>query len=173
MKKIIFLGMIVVAMVSCSHKHVYTVSSTSSNTQSEITQVEMPTPKTIGGKPVAFIPSATAFRMSGDYADNVAVTLNAKGDLSYFPAPSDITADSRPIELGDGWWLNRQGLGSNSVFTKYSFAEYASLPQVPSPQQLKADIIPGAYVTDFIELPMSINEANQNIEKVKAYIKSL
>lgn len=118
------------------------------------------------------LPDATAFRMSGNYANNVAVTLSQDGELLYFPAPSDITADSEPVSLGDGWWLNNQGLGPNSVFTKYTFAEYAALPEVPSPEQLKLSIIPGAKVTGFIELPMKIGEAQNNIEAVKAYLKN-
>ncbi len=98
-------------------------------------------------KPVGMRPKPTAFRMSGDYADNVAVTLDAQGNLTYFPDPRDITADSKPVPLGDGWWLNRQGLSGNSVFTRYTFEEYSKLKQVPSIKELKASIIPGAKVT--------------------------
>ena len=176
----IFMPMIAFLLffMSCGHKHVYTI--TTGNTQSvtinnnakSINPTTEITPKVTGISP-RNIPSATAFRMSGDYTDNVGITIGKNGELTYFPDPKDITADSAPISLGNGWWLNRQGIGPNSVFLKYTFAEYAALPAVPSPNQLKIDVLPGAKVTEFIELPMNINEANDNIEAVKAYIKSL
>lgn len=120
----------------------------------------------------SYMPNATVFRMSGNYANNVAVTLSPEGELIYFPAPTDITADSEPVELCEGWWLNNQGLGPHSVFTRYTFAEYASLPEVPSVDQLKKSIIHGAKVTDFMELPYKIGEANDNIEEIKVYLKA-
>lgn len=113
----------------------------------------------IGSAPHNAIAKATVFKMSGDYANNVAVTIDAQGNLLYFPAPSDISVMSAPKSIGDGWYLNRQGLSSNSVFTKWTFEEYASLKTVPTPQQIKDAIIPGAYVTAFLTLPVSASEA--------------
>ncbi len=95
------------------------------------------------------LPKKTAFKMSGDYADHVAVTLDGAGNLTYYPAPGDITAASAPVKMGDGWWLNRQGLGPGSVFTRWTFAEYAALKETPSQEEIKAAIIPGACVTAF------------------------
>ena len=184
MKKMIFFAIAAFALVSCSH-YTYRVAGDSDtgehrvaigypssvNTdKSKIEKVRVPERKGDFGVNY-YLPEATAFRMSGDYSKNVAVTLSPDGELQYFPAPSDITADSEPIELGDGWWLNNQGLGPNSVFTKYTFAEYAALPEVPSPEQLKLSVIPGAKVTGFIELPVKIGEANNNIEELKKYVK--
>lgn len=183
MKRALIISCLSLTLGACSH-HTYVVSDNSDNAKgtsnvavgypksSETKNTQrVRLPETGGGK-VNFLPNATAFRMSGDYADNVAITLSPEGDLLYFPAPTDITADSAPVELADGWWLNNQGLGPNSVFTKYTFAEYASLPEVPSPQQLKLSIIPGARVTGFMELPMKIGEANQKIETAKTYVKN-
>lgn len=119
----------------------------------------------------AMLPNATAFRMNGDFQDNVAVTFNAEGVLTYFPAPSDITADSRPVDLGNGWWLNNQGLSRNSVFTRYTFAEYAELPSAPDPDQLKNMVIPGSGVTQMIELPFKIGDANSHIPEIKEYLQ--
>lgn len=98
---------------------------------------------------VAMLPKKTAFKMSGDYADHVAVTLDAAGNLVYYPAPSDISAASAPVKMEDGWWLNRQGLGPGSVFTRWTFAEYAALKKTPSQEEIKKAIIPGACVTAF------------------------
>ena len=121
---------------------------------------------------VSMIPKASAFRMSGDYADKVAVSVDAQGNLTYFPAPSDISPVSAPVSLADGWWLNRQGIGSNSVFTKYTFEEYAALPNVPSVAELKAAIIPGARVTEVISLPFTIGEASDSIPAINEFIKN-
>ena len=90
---------------------------------------------------------------------SVAVTLNADGSLAYFPAPSDLTSASAPVEIGDGWWLNRQGLGPGSVFTKWTFDEYRALKSVPSAAEIKAAVIPGASVTEFKVLPVTASEA--------------
>ena len=167
MKKAIFFGFMIAMFASCSNQsHVYRVTNSSPEVTPEVREI------LIGGAPVRSYPNATAFRMSGDYGSNVAVTLSPSGDVTYFPAPSDITAYSEPISLGDGWWLNCQGLGPNSVFTKYTFAEYAALPAAPSPQQIKQSVLPGARVVQFIELPMKLNEAVNNLEEVKSYLKN-
>ena len=168
MKKIFTLLALTFTLMACTH-HTYTVSETTNNSTPRIREKM---PEMVGPQISSAVPDATAFRMSGDYAHNVAVTLNANGEFLYFPAPSDITADSEPVELVDGWWLNNQGLGPNSVFTKYTFAEYASLPATPSIEQLKLSIIPGAKVTGFMELPYKIGEANDNLEAVKDFVKT-
>lgn len=126
----------------------------------------------VGNRPVFFL-KASAFKMSGDYADHVAVTLDGDGNLVYFPAPTDLTAASRPVALGDGWWLNRQGISQNSVFTRYTFDQYMALEQVPTPQQLIDSIIPGARVTAWRTLPFPASDAINRLEDIKQYISDL
>ncbi|MDE6754061.1 MAG: hypothetical protein K2J82_05535 [Muribaculaceae bacterium] len=120
----------------------------------------------------ASMPKATAFKMSGDYANNVAITLNSEGNLIYYPAPTDISPSSAPLQLEDGWWLNRQGISSNSVFTTYTFEEYAALPSVPSSEQLKAAIIPDARVVEMVQLPYTITDAQKNISEINLFLKN-
>lgn len=181
MKQTVIYLMLLTFIVSCSSTHKYIEgekgttsvaigykSSDKNNNVSVIQPVSLP--ETKGGNQ-KMIPNATAFRMSGDYSKNVAISLLPDGSLGYFPAPTDITADSEPISLGNGWWLNCQGIGPNSVFTKYTFPEYSSLLEAPSPEQLKSSIIPGAKVTDFIELPMTQTEALGNMGEIKQYLK--
>ncbi len=116
---------------------------------------------------------ASAFRMTGDYSDNVAITIDGQGNITYYPAPTDITDNSRPLDLGGGWWLNRQGISANSVFTRYTFDEYRKLQNTPSPQELKAAVIPGARVSEMVKLPVPASQAESSLPEIKDYLKSL
>ncbi len=114
-----------------------------------------------------YVPKATAFKLSGPYADKVAVTLSPSGELSYYPAPSDITSASAPTYLGDGWWLNNQGISANSVFTSWTFTEYASLKTTPSIAEIKAHIIPESGITEFRRLSMPIYNASSSLPQIR------
>lgn len=174
MKKIILAASLLLVMTSaCSKKTTETTDGTSKYTQTEYAPGAVRPGVAVGyrdSKPRNAMPKATAFRMSGDYADHVAITLSPDGQLQYFPDPSDITANSRPIDLGNGWWLNTQGISASSVFTTYTFEEYAKLKGVPSPEKLKAAVIPGARVTEMQQLPFSVSEARQNLDSIKSYL---
>ncbi len=164
MKKIIFL-LPVIMLVGCSKKT--TAVEEAAVPQPEVVKMVEP----IASRPLGTILKATAFQMTGDYSNNVAITLNEDGSLAYFPDPTDITPDSRPILLEDGWWLNRQGLGPNSVFTKYTFDEYEKLPEVPSPAELKAAVIPGARVSNWKRLSYPAGEAMKYLPQIKEELK--
>lgn len=162
MTKKLLLGMaICAALSSCSQKsNIITIPvSDGSQYGGPVTLPEPAPGRLIGSAPQNVLPKATVFKMTGDYADRVAVTLGPDGRLSYFPDPSDISEFSRPESLGEGWYLNRQGIGPNSVFTKWTFEEYSKLDKVPSVSEIKEAIIPGARVKEFITLPVSFNEA--------------
>lgn len=164
MKKCFFLLAGSALLLSCSHKsNIVTISTTSTSTTSEnVISPGTPVPlenNIMNSRPNLARLRATLFKMSGNYANNVAVTLDANGNLIYFPAPTDLSAESVPQEVGEGWWLNRQGLGANSVFTKYTFEEYRALKTVPTPDEIKAAIIPGARVTEFRRLVLPASEA--------------
>lgn len=172
MKKIFFILPLMAILLACSHK---TTESASTNSGVAIgygdNQKSSPTmvPLTTNG----IIPKATAFKMSGDYADNVAITIDGNGRIVYYPAPTDLTKASKPVSLGNGWWLNRQGISANSVFTKYTFEEYCKLKTPPTQQELKDAIIPGARVIQMVQLPMSISEASSDLKKAKKYVENL
>lgn len=106
------------------------------------------------------LPRAVIYRTSGDYNDNVPVTLDtSRTAIISYPAPSDITSASAPVTLADGWLLDRRGISAGSAFTRYTYGEYAALPAVPTRAQLMEAIIPRAIVTEIRRLPLSINEA--------------
>lgn len=144
----------------CGHKNVK--DSVATDAYGSVSAAPVP----VGS--VAYIPRATVFSMSGPYADHVAVTLGAEGNLTYYPAPSDISDRSLPIYLGKGWWLNRQGLGPNSVFTSWTMAEYAKLTTAPSADQIKAHIIPGARVTGFRSTSVLLPNALKELSTIKS-----
>lgn len=154
MKKSVYFVSLAAVLASCSPKAGVADGGNATNPVA----VSIPG-RELNSKPVSAVLKASAFKMSGDYSCNVAVTLNADGSLAYFPAPSDLTSASAPVEIGDGWWLNRQGLGPGSVFTKWTFDEYRALKSVPSAAEIKAAVIPGASVTEFKVLPVTAYEA--------------
>lgn len=187
MRRIILsISIIMLVCIGCSRKYTWTpgdsgknkfvasaVDVREANAQNARQQeaVGMPQAEAVDVPLVGMVLKATAFRMSGDYADNVAVTPGADGRLVYFPAPTDISNNSKPVSLGNGWWLNRQGIGANSVFTKYTFEEYSNLDKVPSSEELNAAIIPGARVVDFIQLPYAASDALNYLDEIREYLK--
>lgn len=175
MKKLFFMLLSAMIFMSCSQRHVYVEKGGGgvlgySPTTTDLNKSDKPSPIVNANNTSNYMPKATAFVMSGDYSNNVAITLSPDGNLIYFPAPSDITVDSAPVELGNGWWLNRQGLGQNSVFTTYTFEDYSKLGSTPSIEELKAAIIPGAKVVQFIELPWTLQEVNSNLNEAKEFV---
>ena len=112
-----------------------------------------------GSAPVQAMACAVAYRMSGPYADHVAIALNSDGTILSYPDPRDITANSAPVALSDGWYLSRSGITASSVFLRYTLAEYAALPAAPTHEELLRAVIPGARVTALERLPFTPAEA--------------
>lgn len=164
MKTLLFTLPLAAMIVACSPK-----SNTSTPPQPE----PVPSNKILVRQPSkSSMPKATAFRMSGDYAQNVAITPGPDGSLLYYPAPSDVSEQTAPLQLEGGWWLNRQGISSASVFTTYTFSDYSKLPVVPSQAQLLEAVIPGAKVTEIVILPYTISEASSHISEINDFLKS-
>lgn len=124
----------------------------------------------IGGS-VNTLPKAHIYRMTGNYSLNVPLQLSPSGELISFPDPHDISKGSEPIQLADGWWLDRRGVSVNSVFTTYTYSEYMALPAPPSVAELKKAIIPGSGITELAILPMLPAEAASHIEAVDSLIR--
>lgn len=114
----------------------------------------------IGGNiPTQDLPRAVVYKMSGNATiANVPVQVNSQGEIVSFPAPSDLNG-CEPIELENGWLLDRRGVSENTVFTTYTYAEYSKLTTPPTLDELKAAIIPDAKVVDIHRLSMTPAEA--------------
>ena len=85
------------------------------------------------------------YKTTCDYTLNIPITMNEEKDriLSY-PDPSDIIQKGElmvPVKLKKGFLLDRRGVTSNSVFTSFTYQEYARLDSPPSLEQLQGSII--------------------------------
>lgn len=124
-------------------------------------------------KKASHIPKARIYKTIGDYRDKVPVDVNpGSGQIISFPATTDINPANQPIELIDGYLLDHRGISATSVFTTYSYAEYAGLSETPSVETLKASIIPGAIVTEIHELPITATEALADTARCNEIIRA-
>lgn len=166
--RIMLVCVALLALSSCRSKQA--ASAVAGGGAPSYTVSEAKVPLVVGGQRA--LPKAVIYRTNGDYADNVAVTLNAdrNGLLSY-PAPIDIADSSAPLKLDDGWWLDRRGgIGANTAFLKYTYAEYRGLQHVDAAMLMDA-ILPDARVTEVRTLPVNASEAIANPDIVNRYIK--
>lgn len=128
----------------------------------------------VAGSPQMALPCAVVYKMNGDYADCVPVTVSPDGNtIVSYPAPSDLTSESTPLPVADGYLLDRRGVNVNTRFLRLTYNQYRALPQAPSLDQIKADIIPDARVIDLHRLPISLNQALMDIPRVNQLIKEL
>ncbi|MCM1005645.1 MAG: hypothetical protein NC402_05035 [Prevotella sp.] len=149
------------AAVGCSSTRQQTVETG----QSKLTQIP------VIGSSVNVIPKAIVYQTTGDNAmDLVPITLSADGkSVVSYPAPSDLNEGQTPINLGDGWWLDRRGIGPNTVFTTYTYEQYAAMKQAPSPKELLEHIDKNVRISRMVQLPITINEADSDPAVVRAY----
>ena len=141
MKKVVtILAPLSVLMLSgCSHK---TTTDVVTAPTIQSTATKEPTERVRrDSKPVMALRSVFVYKMSGDYADLVPVTLDGNGKIVSYPDPMDITESSRPVALGDGWYLDRRGITTTSAFLDYTYAQYHALEHVPSIETLQAHIV--------------------------------
>lgn len=109
-----------------------------------------------GGRPSTEIPKVRIYKTNGNYAANVPVTLDAsRTKLISFPAPSDLQG-CEPVELDNGFLLDRRGVGPATAFTRWTYKEYSALPSTPATEEIMDNLIPGAAVTELYEMPFTI-----------------
>ncbi len=118
------------------------------------------------------LPRAIIYKTNGDYRDNVPVTLNAAGTaLVSFPSPSDLTDQSTPLPLADGYLLDRRGVTMNTRFTRYTYDRYRALITPPAPATLIDSIIPSARVTELHRLDITPQQAMGDTAAVNDLIR--
>lgn len=144
--------------------------ATKKEQQSVVPELIQTPERVIGNGPVKALPRAVVYRMAGDAtADNVPVQLDANGNIVSYPDPRDVRG-AEPVALGDGWLLDRRGISEQSVFTRYTYPEYAALQAPPTLAELREAIIPGARPVDIHRLDMTPSQAAADTATVKAAI---
>jgi len=89
-------------------------------------------------------PHVIIYATRGDYANLVPVVMNTeKTEIIQYPAISDMSDYSNltPVELKKGFWLDRKGVGVNTVFLSYTYEAYANLIEVPSLKTMLTKIV--------------------------------
>lgn len=114
------------------------------------------------------LPMQLAYRMKGDYANLVPVTMDANHEeIISYPDPMDINKDQAPVALGDGWFLDRRGISINTAFLDYTYEKYSALKKAPSKEELKAHIVDRHGVVEIV----SLGKKRLTIEQAKQIVK--
>lgn len=139
----------------------FTTCSNKTNIQDGGNEIIMPEPPVI------------IYKTSGNFTENVAVSLTDEGDgLKSFPAPADIRARLNtvsPVKLHNGFLYDRQGIGENTAFLNYTFEEYSKLRTTPKASELFDEIKERDAITEIYRCPFKrsdpelVNKLNQLI----------
>ena len=88
------------------------------------------------------LPPAIIYKTAKNYDKNVAIYLSEdKKDITGYPDPRDVSAESYPTPLKKGYLLDNRGIGKNIAFISLTYEEYAALKKVPSIVELEKMII--------------------------------
>ncbi len=166
MKNLLILMIGALGLASCSAQKAATEVAAEPGTPSTI----------VGGhfsdKSVTMIPKAVVYKTNGDYNQYVPITLNAsRTEVISYPAPTDLRETSMPVELCNGWLLDRRGgIGDNTAFTDYTYEQYMQLSAAPSVEELLKHVQPDARVTEVKKLDVTLQEALKDLEKVRQQV---
>jgi hypothetical protein len=140
---------------------IFSSCSNKTNIQDGSSEIIMPEPPVI------------IYRTSGNFTENVAVSLTDEGDsLKSFPAPADIRARLKavsPVKLINGFFLDRQGISENTAFLNYTFEEFSKLKTTPKASELLDEIKERDAITEIYRCPFKrsdpelVNKLNQLI----------
>lgn len=117
-------------------------------------------------------PAAIIYRTTRDYSRNVAVTLDAtRTRITAFPDPADVrNGIAEPISLGNGYMLDRRGIGPTAAFLDFTYDEYAAMPQAPSPDSLIKHVVDAAPFTEMYALPITAVQAAADTARCRRYV---
>lgn len=154
-----------IALCGCNKK------SVADNTANEEVVMQPKQLPVLDSSPRNYIPAAIVYKTNGNYNNNVAVGMNvARTEITNYPAPTDVNANSAPVQLPDGYLLDRRGIGPSTGFLNITYSEYAALPAPPAPEEMKAMIIPDAEITFMAMLPVTASEARRDPSVADKYI---
>ena len=82
------------------------------------------------------------YKTKKNYDKNVGILLSEdKKTIVSYPHPTDVSAQSYPTSLKDGYLLDNRGIGQNVAFISLTYEEYATLKTPPSTTELLNMII--------------------------------
>lgn len=167
MKLLTAFGIIAFVTISCSRP---TTAHKTTSSDDALQIVQAPEQPMLGGKRA--MPFAYIYKTNGNYNANVAVTYDAStGTFTGYPDPADVSIDSEPLRLVDGWLLDRRGgVGPNTVFLRWTYDQYHRLTKVPTVKELKEAILPGARITEIHRLNMTTFDAQRDTAAVNRLI---
>lgn len=115
------------------------------------------------------------YKTRGDYKNLVPITLTPdKQHVVARPAPSDLLIGdglSTPIELADGYLLDRRGVGPTSAFVSYTYEQYFAIKGIPSEHDLLNRIVDADPFTEMYRCDRSRCNPH-DVSSMNAYIKS-
>lgn len=156
-------------------------------THNQKPQNNFPKPILIGGEdrhdqdglapmtPAMALAPIIIYKTRGDYRNLVPITLSTdKKDVVARPAPSDLRCGDvlcTPVELADGYLLDRRGVGPTSAFVEYTYEQYFAIKGIPSQSDLLQRIVDADPFTELYRCDRSRCNPN-DIKSMNAYIKA-
>lgn len=159
--------------LTCSIASCGSARNTTEDALPEAVPVSAP-PRPMLGGPIVAKPYAVIYKTNSDLDSHVIIGYDrATGTIVSYPAPTDVDLNSEPLHLVDGWLLDRRGgIGANTAFLRWTYAEYMKFKTVPSLAEIRDAILPDARVTEFKRLDMTATEAQRDTTAVNNIIKS-
>lgn len=85
------------------------------------------------------------YKTTQDFSNNVPIQMNSeRTKITGFPAPLDLSVNGElqtPIALEKGYYYDRRGISTNTVFIKMTYLEYSKLKSAPAVKELMEMII--------------------------------
>ena len=171
MRLLLYITIYVLTLAGCSSGREVKPTSTQS------TEMSRPNPNLHSAKAsqkkASRLPKAVVYRTNKDLRDYVPVKMDGgKVRLVSYPAPTDITESTRPIALAEGYLLDKQGVGVNSVFLDWTRDTYSKFTETPRKGDIMEHINPSGWITVIVELPMTTSEAEADTAAVNKLIRN-
>lgn len=120
-----------------------------------------------------YVPNAVIYKTKMDYSQFVPVNLDAtKSRIVSYPHPTDLSKNSTPLKLINGWLLDRRGITVNSAFTSFTYDDYSKLSNAPRIRVLEEKIIDDDPFVAIVQLPIPASEAVADTAKCNEIIRT-
>ncbi|MCB9015368.1 MAG: hypothetical protein H6541_06185 [Lentimicrobiaceae bacterium] len=120
-------------------------------------------------------PQVFIYKTKADYQQQVPVILSSdKSTLVSYPAPGDVFYNgdlAYPVQLENGYLLDRRGINKDCAFLKWTYYEYSRLDHTPSQPEIMEMILDKDPLTELYNCGKKSNythleaELNEIIKK--------